>query len=293
MKTILSPYQHIRQLQIRALRYVDDLFAGNYRSIFKGKGLEFEDVREYQLGDDIRHIDWHVSARSPEKLFTKNFREERELTVLLIVDISASSRFSHTKQLKSELIAEVAALLAFSAIKNHDKVGLILFSSEIELYLQPKKGLQHVLRVVRELLYFTPKFTGTDVQKVLRFATQVQKKKGICFIFSDFLANDFYIEASLIAKKHECFAFHVYDALEKNFSPKGLFSLTDLETDQHIFVDTQAANVQKHFQELSKQQAKNVKHSCRKSGMDYCEMNTQESAVDIIRKFFLRRNRKK
>jgi uncharacterized protein (DUF58 family) len=274
------------------LRYVDDLFAGNYRSIFKGKGLEFEDVREYQLGDDIRRIDWNVSARSQEKLFTKNFREERELTVLLIVDISASSRFSHTEQFKSELIAEVAALLAFSAIKNHDKVGLILFSNEIELYLQPKKGVRHVLRVIRELLYFVPKHTGTDVQKALRFASQVQKKKGICFIFSDFLVTDFYKEASLIAKKHECFAFHVYDALEKNFSAKALFSLTDLETDEHIFVDTAESSVQTHFQEITTEHAKNVKHSCRKSGMDYCEMNTKESPVEIIRKFFLRRNRK-
>ena len=149
-------FQYIRRLQIKALRNVDDLFAGIYRSAFKGRGLEFEDVREYQPGDDIRTIDWNVTARS-QKLYVKNFREERELTVMLVVDISGSSRFSHTPRLKSEMIAEIAALLAFSAIKNQDKVGLLLFTSEVELYLKPMKGVRHLLRVIRESLYFQPR----------------------------------------------------------------------------------------------------------------------------------------
>ena len=170
-------YRHIRRLQIKALRNVDDLFAGIYRSAFKGKGLEFEDVREYEPGDDIRTIDWNVTARS-QRPYVKNFREERELTVMLVVDISASSRYSHTSRFKSEMIAELAALLAFSAIKNQDKVGLLLFSSQIELYLKPKKGVRHVLRVIRELLYFKPQHEGTDLPKALAFLGRVQRKTG-------------------------------------------------------------------------------------------------------------------
>ena len=162
---------------------MNDTFAGIYRSTFKGKGLEFEDVREYQPGDDIRTIDWNVTARS-QRPFVKNFREERELTVMLVVDISASSHFGHTARFKSEMIAELAALLAFSAIKNQDKVGLLLFTNEIELYLKPKKGVRHVLRVIRELLYFTPQHQGTDLPKALGFSRTGAKKT--CDLLFDF-----------------------------------------------------------------------------------------------------------
>jgi uncharacterized protein (DUF58 family) len=285
-------YKRIRRLQIKALRNVDDLFAGIYRSSFKGKGLEFEDVREYEPGDDIRSIDWNVTARS-QRPYVKNFREERELTVMLIVDISASSHYSHTSRLKSELIAELAALLAFSAIKNQDNVGLLLFSSQVELYLKPKKGVRHVLRVIRELLYFEPKYQGTDLPKALAFLGRVQRKKAICFLVSDFLAKDFSRQAAVIAKKHELIAFHVYDAFEREFAPKGLFSLRDLESHVHAMIDTSDPTVQKTFQRKAEEQRLAIKRLFEKGGAGYYPIHTEESSSDALQRFFKLRERKK
>lgn len=283
-------FQHIRRLQIKALRNVDDLFAGIYRSAFKGKGLEFEDVREYHPGDDIRTIDWNVTARS-QTPFVKNFREERELTVMLIVDISASSQFSHLDRFKSEMIAELAALLAFSAIKNQDKVGLLLFSNEVELYLKPKKGIRHVLRVIRELLYFKPKQRGTDLPNALSFLGRVQRKRAICFLISDFLAKDFSKQAVLIAQRHELIAFHIYDAHEKLFAPKGLFHLRDLETQEEVLVDTGDSRVQQHFQRHAEEHGLAIKHLFERSGADYMAMHTGESSSAVLQRFFRLRGR--
>jgi len=284
--------QHIRRLQIQALRNVDDLFAGIYRSAFKGKGLEFEDVREYRPGDDIRTIDWNVTARSQQP-FVKNFREERELTVMLVVDISASSQFSHLDRFKSEMIAELAALLAFSAIKNQDKVGLLLFTNEIELYLKPKKGVRHVLRVIRELLYFTPKHKGTDLPKALSFLGRVQRKHAICFLISDFLADDFKKQAALIAQRHELIAFHVYDTYEKHFVPRGLFNLRDLETGEEELIDTGDSSIQQSFEKKSEEKALATKHLFLGIGADYMAMHTGESSSTVLQRFFQLRGRKR
>ncbi len=288
----IEAFQHIRRLQIKALRNVDDLFAGIYRSAFKGKGLEFEDVREYRPGDDIRSIDWNVTARSQHP-FVKNYREERELTVMLIVDISASSHFSHTERFKSEMIAELAALLAFSAIKNQDKVGLLLFTNEIELYLKPKKGVRHVLRVIRELLYFTPQHQGTDLSKALSFLGRVQRRQAICFLMSDFLTGDFSWQATLIAKRHELIAFHVFDAYEKSFSPQGLFNLRDLETQEQALVDTADPLVRQHFQEQTENQRVATKHLFESIGADYMALHTGESSSTVLQRFFRLRGRKR
>lgn len=285
-------FQHIRRLQIKALHNVDDLFAGIYRSAFKGKGLEFEDVREYQPGDDVRTIDWNVTARS-QNTFVKNFREERELTVMLVVDISASSHFSHLDRFKSEMIAELAALLAYSAIKNQDKVGLLLFSSEIELYLKPKKGVRHVLRVIRELLYFTPKHKGTNLPKALSFLGRIQRKRVICFLISDFLTNDFNKQAAFIAKRHELIAFHVYDTYEQLFSPKGLFNLRDLETEEEALIDTADPEIQQHFKIKTQEQALAIKHLFERVGGDYMAMHTGESSTSVLQRFFQLRGRKR
>lgn len=285
-------FQHIRRLQIKALRNVDDLFAGIYRSAFKGRGLEFEDVREYQPGDDIRTIDWNVTARS-QRLFVKNFREERELTVMLIVDISASSRFSHTSRLKSEMIAELAALIAFSAIKNQDKVGLLLFSSEVELYLKPKKGVRHVLRVIRELLYFQPQHEGTDLPKALAFLGRVQRRRAICFLISDFLGNGFKRPATLIAKRHELIAFHVFDDYEKCFAPRGLLRLRDLETHVQAMIDTADPAVQEHFKKRAQEHDSAVKHLFESIGAGYTSMHTGESSASVLQRYFrLRRGKR-
>ncbi len=222
-------FEHIRAIQIRATRNVNDLFGGIYRSVFKGRGLEFEDVREYEPGDEIRSIDWNVTARM-QNAYVKNYREERELSVMLVVDVSASSHFGHASYLKSELITEIAALLAFSAIKNQDKVGLLLFSDQIELYLRPKKGSRHVLRIIRELLYFQPKQRGTDLQKALAFLGKVQRHQTVCFIISDFISGDFSHELQLTAKRHETIAIYVYDDYEIQFPNIGLIALQDLES---------------------------------------------------------------
>lgn len=292
MKKPMEAFQHIRRLQIKALHHVDDLFAGIYRSVFKGKGLEFEDVREYKAGDDIRTIDWNVTARSQHP-FVKNFREERELTVMLVVDISASSHFSHTDRFKSEMIAELAALLAFSAIKNQDKVGLLLFTNEVELYLKPKKGVRHVLRVIRELLYFHPQHKGTDLPKALSFLGRVQRKRVICFLISDFLTGNFNKQAALIAKRHELIAFHVFDSYEKDFSPQGLFALRDLETSEHILVDTADKHVQQHFQKKTQEHALSIQHLFERMGADYIAMDTNESSSHVLQRFFRLRGRKR
>ena len=285
-------YQYIRRLQIKALHNVDDVFAGIYRSAFKGKGIEFEDVREYQLGDDVRTIDWNVTARS-QHLYVKNFREERELTVILMVDISASSRFSHTSRLKSEMIAELAALLAFSAIKNQDKVGLLLFSNEVELYLKPQKGTRHVLRVIRELLYFKPQHQGTDLAKAMAFLGRIQRRRVICFLISDFLAGGFNRQAALIAKRHELIAFHVYDSYEKTFSPQGLFILNDLETHKQAIVDTSDPAVKEHFHQQAQKQDLAIKQLFERAGADYVSMNTEESTAAVLHRFFRLRERRR
>lgn len=281
-------FHHIRSIQIKATHHVNDLFAGMYRSIFKGRGLEFEDVREYQEGDDIRSIDWNVSARM-EHLYVKNFREERELTVMLVVDVSASSRFGHLSHQKSEIIAEIGALLAFSAIKNQDKVGLLLFSEEIELYLKPKKGIRHVLRVIRELLYFKPRCCGTNLQKALAFLGRVQKTKTICFIISDFLTDHFDHELTLTSKRHECIAVQIYDPYERQFPKMGLMNLRDLESNEMCLIDSSDETLQKQFSANSVKHAKDLKQMMRKAGVDLVTIDTTESYTKALHRFFKQR----
>jgi uncharacterized protein (DUF58 family) len=285
-------FKHIRRLQIKALRNVNDLFAGSYRSVFKGRGLEFEEVREYEPGDDVRIIDWNVTARS-QKLYVKNFREELELTVMLVVDISASSRFSHTSQLKSELIAELAALIAFSAIKNQDKVGLLLFSTEVELYIRPKKGLRHVLRVIRELLYFHPQHRGTDLQKALEFLGKVQRKRAICFLISDFIAEDFSKEVAIIAKRHEIIGFQVYDVMERSFIPKATLTLKDLETGEEVIVDTVEQRIREQYERMTHEKQERLKRLFSRIGARFLSINTDEDSSSALTRFFKLRDRKR
>lgn len=212
---------------------------------------------------------------------------------MLVVDISASSRYSHTSRLKSELIAELAALLAFSAIKNQDKVGLLLFSSEIELYLSPKKGVRHVLRVMRDLLYFTPKNKGTDLQNALAFLGQVQRRHAICFLISDFIAHDFDWQAALIAKRHELIAFQVYDAYEHLFEPKGLFTLRDLESQEEAVVDTSDPMIRTAYEQQAQNQQVQLKKLFNSIGAEFVPMSTSESSANVLQKFFKLRQRKR
>lgn len=285
-------FQKIRRLQIKTLRNVDNFFAGCYRSAFKGKGLEFEDVREYQPGDDIRTIDWNVTARS-QKTFVKNFREERELTLILAVDISASSHFSHTDKLKSEIIAELGALLAFSAIKNQDKVGLLLFSDQIELYLKPKKGIRHVLRVIRELLYFKPKSLGTNVKKALGFIGKVERKQALCFLISDFFSEPFEWEATLLSQRHELIALRVLDDYEKVFVPQGIFTLCDLENGQEVLVDTISKEVKLRYETEAEKNRVELKQLFERMGADFFSIDTKEVPAESLQRFFKLRERRK
>lgn len=285
-------FQSIRSIQIRATRNVNDLFAGIYRSVFKGRGLEFEDVREYQPGDEIRSIDWNVTARM-QNAYVKNFKEERELTVMLVVDVSASSQFGHASRLKSQLIAEIGALLAFSAIKNQDKVGLLLFSDQIELYLRPKKGTRHVLRVIRELLYFQPQHLGTDLQKALAFLGRVQRHQTICFLISDFLTENFSHELRLTAKRHETIAIRIYDQYESQFPKLGLAALRDLESNTSAYVDSSDPLTIAQFQEQAELNRSQLKQLIHRAGADLISIRTDESYEKTLQHFFKKRGRKR
>jgi uncharacterized protein (DUF58 family) len=282
-------FKKIKRIQIAVTRDVNDLFAGMYRSAFKGRGLEFEEVREYQPGDDIRSIDWNVTAKLQHP-YVKIFREERELTVMLLVDVSASSLYSHTSVTKSEWMAEMAALLAFSAIKNNDKVGLLLFTDHVELYIQPKKGLRHVLRVIRELLYFKPKHTGTDIRQALNFLGQVQKKRAICFIISDFLATPFELEMKIAAKRHEMIAIQLYDSYERDFPSNGLIRLEDLETGEEILADSSATS--ENYRRQGFDAARLLKQTVKKAGASLISISTGESYSEALFRFFRQREKR-
>lgn len=288
----LEIFKHIRRIQIKTTKEVNDVFAGAYHSIFKGRGLEFEDVRAYEPGDDVRNIDWNVTARMNYP-YIKNFREERELTVMLVVDISASSRFSSTQRLKSELIAEVGAILALSAIKNNDRVGLLLFSGEVELYLSPKRGLRHVLRVIRELLFFAPKNAGTDMPKALSFLGKVQRKQSVCFLISDFLFSDYSHEASLIAKRHDLIAISINDPVEKKFPAIGLVNLRDLESGKEVLIDSSHHPIQEGFQQRSREHIEKQKALMQKIGASFIGIQTDQDHLKSLRQFFMLRGRGK
>lgn len=278
-------FKKIQRIQILSTQLAKDLLAGAYRSAFKGKGMEFEEVRDYQPGDDIRTIDWNVTARMNHP-YVKNFREERDLTVILLVDVSASSRFGSKNLLKSEIVAEIGAVLAFSAIKNNDRVGLILFSDIVEKYVPPRKGTRHVLRVIRELLAFHPKETGSDPKVALNFLGKVQTKSGICFFISDFMFSDYSHEASLIAKRHDLIAMCITDPSEEKMPDIGLAQLDDLETKESIIVDTSSPKFQSHFSETYSKRILEHNKLMKKLGADFVDISTDESYVRVLHKFF-------
>lgn len=285
-----SVYKKIHRIQIISTQLASDVLAGAYRSAFKGIGIEFEEVREYQPGDDVRSIDWNVTARMNHP-YIKIFREERELTVLLVVDVSASLRFGSRNRLKSELIAEIGAALAFSAIKNHDKVGLILFSDIIEKYVPPGKGVRHVLRIIRELLVFEPKQRGSDVKQALSFLGNVQRRAGICFLLSDFLCSDYAHEAALIARKHDLISICITDPYENRFPGIPLVALRDLETQQSALLDTSAASLQDQYNKTSVQRIQQNKTLMNKLNAGFIEVRTDKPYMLPLRKFFKLRER--
>ena len=284
--------KNIRRIQIRTGKTVNDVLAGAYHSVFKGRGMIFEDVREYQPGDDVRSIDWNVTARMNYP-YVKNFREERELTVFLLIDVSSSSLFGVTGKQKNELIAEIGAVLAFSAITNNDKVGLVLFSDIIEKYLPPKKGLRHVLRVIRELLVFQPKHLKTDINSVLNFLGKVQKRSGVCFIISDFITLASPKELAFIAKRHDLTSIVITDPRERYIPNVGLIKLKDLETGENIFVDTSIPQVRDELRNNTQNRIDYHKNLMKKIGAGFIHVQTEVPYVRSIEEYFAFRGRKR
>ena len=277
--------QKVRRIEIKTRGLVNDLFGGEYHSIFKGRGMTFSEVREYNPGDDIRLIDWNVTARTGSP-FVKVFEEERELTVFLVVDISASGEFGSASQLKRDYGAEVASVLGFSAIKNNDKVGLILFSDRVEKYILPKKGKSHVLRVIRELLYTVPKGSKTSIKVALDYLLKVAKRKCVVFLISDFLDDSYLRSLKIANKKHDLITIQLLDPAELELPDMGLLKVEDPETGETFWIDTSS---QKSMKQLRKEigiKQSNFRKEIKKSGIDLISISTDEDFVDPLMSFF-------
>lgn len=281
----------VRRIQIRTSHLVTDLFAGQYHSAFKGQGMEFQEVREYADGDEIRSIDWNVTARMGHP-FIKKFVEERELTVMLMVDISASHDFGGTAQFKKDLSAEIAAVLAFSAIRNNDRVGLILFSDDVELYIPPKKGTSHVLRVIREVLYFEPKHKGTRLEPALNFLNRVRARRAVCFLISDFLDRGYERALRISARHHDLIAVSVSDTREQQWPSIGLVDWIDAETGERVLVDTSDPRTREALAALHVQRSSSLRESFRRAGVDCIDVTAGQPYEREFVRFFAMRERR-
>src|SRR6267378_4961936 len=281
----------IRGLEIKTRALVETAFAGDYHSVFKGRGMNFEEVREYQPGDEIRAIDWNVTARlgSP---FVKKFTEERELTVMLIVDVSASGNFGSTSQSKRELAAEVACLIAFSAIRNNDKVGLLLFTDRVELFIPPKKGRSHTLRIIREILFFQPAGRGTDAAAALDHFNRIITRRAVVFLISDFQAGDFSRELAVTAKRHDLIALRIRDERERVLPNIGIVTLEDAETGEQIEINTADRNVRSRFAALAETQQMELARVLRRNKIDRIDLRTGDDYLPALRSFFKNRERR-
>lgn len=282
----------VRRIQIITSAMVSDLFAGQYHSAFKGRGMEFEEVREYLPGDDVRTIDWNVTARTGRP-FVKTFREERELTVVLLVDISASQDFGTRAQLKSELVAELGATLAFSAIQNNDKVSLILFTDRVERFVPARKGTRHVLRVVRELLYHRPVGRQTDVAAALEYLDRVMRRRAVVFLISDFQTPDFQGPLRIARHRHDVIPVLVQDEREAALPPVGYVELYDPETDEQLLVDTSSRALRRRFTELAGRRREELVNSFHRLRIDTIDVRTGASFVGPLTTFFRRRGRRR
>ena len=268
----------VRKIEIKTRRLSDHVFGGEYHSTFKGRGMTFSEVRQYQFGDDVRNIDWNVTARYHEP-FVKVFEEERELTLMLMVDISGSEFFGTQEQFKNEIITEIAATLAFSAMQNNDKTGLILFSDEVELYIPPKKGKSHVLRIIRELLEFEPKSNKTDIANALKFLSNVMKKKAIVFVLSDFIADDYKDTLRIAAKKHDLTGIRIYDKAEEIIPNLGMVQMEDQETGELLLVNTGSKSVRNQYYSYHRERVDYFVESFTKSGAGAMSCRVDESEV--------------
>ena len=278
----------VRKIEIKTRGLSNQIFSGEYLSAFKGRGMTFSEVREYQAGDDIRAIDWNVTARFNHP-FIKVFEEEREMTVMLVVDVSASGVFGTQKQLKQDVITELCAVLAFSSLQNNDKVGVIFFSDKIEKFIPAKKGKSHVLRIIRDLIEFKPEHKKTDISLALKYLTNVIKKRSIAFVISDFMDDNFYDALKIANKKHDLIALRIYDKHEKELPDLGLIKFADNESGEIKWIDTSDKNVRNHFVVNSKKRDAKLKEAFTKSGVDTANISTSESYIVPLTNLFKRR----
>ncbi len=278
----------VRKIEIKTKGLSSQIFSGEYHSAFKGKGMAFSEVRDYMAGDEIRTIDWNVTARFNAP-YVKVFEEEREMTVMLLVDISASESFGTHSKLKKELITEICAVLAFSAIQNNDKIGVILFSDQVEKYIPPKKGKKHILHIIRELIEFEPEHSQTNIAEALRYFTNMVKRRSIAFVISDFM-DDAFVDALKIARrKHDVVALNIYDKRELELPNMGLVKFKDAESGKMKWINTSSKKVRQHYKGKANNRLSNLKEQLQKSGIDYTSLATDESYVVPLMNLFKKR----
>jgi uncharacterized protein (DUF58 family) len=282
----------VRKVEIKTRGLSNQLFSGEYHSAFKGRGMTFSEVREYQQGDDIRTIDWNVTARFKTP-YVKVFQEEREMTVMLLVDVSGSRAFGTKKQLKQDLITELCAVLAFSAIQNNDKIGVIFFSDQIEKFIPPKKGRSHILRIIRELIDFEPEHRKTDISLALKYFTNIIKKRSTAFLISDFMDEGFETALRIANNKHDVVALQIYDEREKELPDIGLVRMMDAETGETTWVDTSREEVRKHYALAHRRKQAHLNDIFRKAGVDNLKLATHQSYVQPLMNMFKRRGANK
>ncbi len=280
----------VRKIQIKTRRISRHLFTGGYHSAFKGRGMSFSEVRQYQWGDDVRTLDWNVTARAGEP-HIKIFEEEREQTLMLLVDVSGSTAFGTRQQFKQELLTEICAVLAFSAIDNQDKVGALLFSDRTELFIPPKKGLQHTLRILRELLNIAPNNRGTDLAGALQYTRNVLRQHSVCFVLSDFLATGYEAPLRVLARRHDCVGIHVWDMRERELPDVGLVHMLDAETGERVWRDTTDPDFRRHYAQHFVESLDNARRIFRQAGADFLIISTHESYATALFHFFERRAR--
>lgn len=278
----------VRKIEIKTKGLSNQIFSGEYHSAFKGRGMAFSEVREYAVGDEIRTIDWNVTARFNEP-FVKVFEEERELTVMLLVDVSASEMFGTRNQIKRETITELCAVLAFSAVSNNDRIGLIMFSDEIEMFIPPKKGKSHILRLIRELINYEPKSTGTNISEALKYFSKMVKKKSIAFVLSDFIADDFSDAIKITSRKHDVVALKVRDKAETDIPNIGVAQFKDLETGEASWVNTSSKRVRNKYREAAHEKDEAIRQLFRRSKTDYAEIYTDEGYIKPLMNLFKNR----
>jgi len=278
----------VRRIEIKTKGLSNQIFSGEYQTAFKGRGMSFSEVRNYNYGDDVRNIDWNVTARTGEP-YIKIFEEEREMTVMLVIDVSPSSYFGTDTQLKNEVVTEIAAVLAFSAINNNDKVGVVFFSDQIEKFIPPKKGKSHILRIIRELINFEPKGKGTNVAIALEYLNNVIKKRSIAFVISDFFAKDYETSLRVASRRHDIIGVHLFDEREKEIPNVGLVRVIDAETGQKIWLDTSSKAIRERYKTWFQENADYLKKAFLKTRADVVSIQTNESYVNALLKFFKKR----